>query len=171
MSPSKSRKPTVRARPRSEVVTAIVAAVAIVGGTLLLIWLMRPGEPGVPGGGGLLSRQSRATLLVIISAGALALGIWWVLNGRRRPRRVKPRVAVTVTAVVLIGASVTAAILWPGGLIRHWPKQAKQIDETPVTAPVITTAPKTPKSSTPGTTTKTSPTSKPGATTATTAGK
>jgi hypothetical protein len=156
MSPSRTRKPQVRARPRAEVITAVAAAVGIVGGTVLIIWLMRPGDPGVPGGGGLLSRQSRATLLVILTAVALFAGIWWVLNGRRRPRRLSPRVAVIGTAVVLVGAAVTAAVLWPGGLVRHWPKQAKQINETPLTNPVATTPPQT---------------SKPGATTPTTTGK
>ncbi len=168
MSPSRTRKPIVRSRPRAEVITAVVAAVAIVGGTLLLIWLMRPGEPGVPGGGGLLSRQSRATLLVVLTAAALAIGIWWVLNGRRRPRRVKPRVAVTVTVVIVLGASVTAAVLWPGGLIRHWPKQVKPFENPlpPETSPSLpgTTA-KTPKSSTPASTTAST------AATATTTGK
>src|SRR3954466_5256462 len=112
MSPSRTRKPTVRARPRSEVLVAVAAAVGIVAGTALLIWLMRPGEPGVPGGGGLLSRpsrgalpgglsrQSRVTRLVVLSVGALAIAIWWVLNGRRRPRRLSQRAAVTITAVV-----------------------------------------------------------------------
>jgi len=150
MSPSRTRKPTVRARPRSEVLVAVAAAVGIVAGTALLIWLMRPGEPGVPGGGGLLSRQSRVTLLVVLSVGALAIAIWWVLNGRRRPRRLSQRAAVTITAVVLIASSVLAGILWPGGLVRHWPKQAKEI-ETPATTPVVTAPPATSKTKPPAT--------------------
>jgi hypothetical protein len=150
MSPSRTRKPTVRARPRAEVITAVTAAVAIVAGTVLLIWLMRPGQPGVPGGGGLLSRQSRATLLGVLTAAALAIGIWWVLNGRRRPRRLQPRTAVAVTAAVLVGASIAAGVLWPGGLIRHWPKPIKQV-ENPL-SPILTPTSATPRPSTSGTT-------------------
>jgi hypothetical protein len=165
MSPSRSRKPTVRARPRAEVITAVAAAVVIVAATVLLIWLMRPGQPGVPGGGGLLSRQSRATLLGVLTAAALTIGIWWVLNGRRRPRRVQPRIAVAVTAAVLVAGAVAAAVLWPGGLIRHWPKQIKQV-ENPLT-PVLTPTSATAKPSIPGTTPKTSTP----AATATTTGK
>jgi hypothetical protein len=169
MSPSRTRKPVARARPRSEVITAVAAAVGIAAGTTLLVWLMRPGQPGEPGGGGLLSRQSRATLLVVLTAGALAGAIWWVLRGRRRPRRLSPRVAVSTTALVVVGGAVTAAILWPGGLVRHWPRQAKQI-ETPQSTPVATAPPAPSKPKTPGTT-KTAPTTKPGATTASTKGK
>jgi hypothetical protein len=158
MSPSRTRKPTVRTRPRAEVIAAAAAAVAIVAGTVLLIWLMRPGQPGVPGGGGLLSRQSRATLLGVLTAAALAIGIWWALNGRRRPRRVQPRIAVGVTAAVLVGAAIAAGVLWPDGLIRHWPKQIKQVetplspDLTPTSAPSKpNTSGTTPKASTPAT--------------------
>ncbi|HMC71561.1 MAG TPA: hypothetical protein VKJ07_20555, partial [Mycobacteriales bacterium] len=108
--------------------TAVAAAVAIVAGTVLLIWLIRPGAPGVPGGGGLLSRQSRAALLGVLTGAALATAIWWVLNGRRRPRRVEARTAVAVTTAVVVGAAIVAAVLWPGGVIRHWPKQFKPSD-------------------------------------------
>jgi hypothetical protein len=170
MSPSRTRKPVARARPRSEVITAVAAAVGIAAATTLLVWLMRPGQPGEPGGGGLLSRQSRATLLVVLTAGAMAAAIWWVLRGRRRPRRLSPRVAVSATAFVVLGGAVTAAILWPGGLVRHWPRQVKQV-ETPQSTPVATAPPITSKQKTPGTTAKTSPTSKPGQTTASTKGK
>ena len=144
--------------------------VLTIAATVLLVWLMRPGDPSVPGTGGLLSRQSRAVLLVLLVAAALAGAIWWVLNGRRRPRRVSPRIAVTVTSVVFVLGGVTAAVLWPGGLVRHWPKRAKQL-ESPVSTPVATTPRITSKPSTSGTTVKSSPTSKPGATTGTTKGK
>jgi hypothetical protein len=162
MSPSRTRKPTIRARPRAEVITAVTVAVAIVAGTVLVIWLMRPGAPGVPGGGGLLSRQSRATLLGVLTAAALVIGIWWVLNGHRRPRRLPPRIAVTATAAVVLGAAIAAAVLWPDGLIRHWPKQIKQVENPLPPAPRPTSA--TSKATNPGTAAKTSA---PGATNAT----
>ena len=101
----------------------------------------------------------------MLTAAALAIGIWWVLNGRRRPRRLQPRTAVAVTAAVLVGASIAAGVLWPGGLIRHWPKPIKQV-ENPLT-PVLTPTSAAEKPSTPGTAAKT-PTP---AATATTTGK
>jgi len=163
MSPSRTRKSTVRARPRAEVATAVAAAAGIVGATVLVIWLMRPGTPGVPGGGGLLSRQPRATLLGVLTAAALALGIWWVLNGRRRPRRLQPRTAVGLTAAVVLAGAVVAAVLWPSGVVRHYPGTPSQSPLSPIPTPSTVTS----KSSTAGTTPKTAtPTA-----TATTTGK
>ena len=49
MSPTRSRKPVARVRPRSELVVAIAVAVGIVVATLFLVWALRPGEPGIPG--------------------------------------------------------------------------------------------------------------------------
>ncbi len=167
MSPSRTGKPTVRSRPRAEVVTAVAAAVVIVAVTVLLIWLMRPGQTGVPGGGGLLSRQSRATLLGVLTVAALTIGIWWVLNGRRRPRRVQPRIAVAVTAAVLVAGAVVAGVLWPGGLIRHWPQQINPVENPLTPQPVLTPTSAAAKPTTPGTTPKTSTP----AATATTTGK
>jgi hypothetical protein len=170
MSPTKTRKPTaVRAHPRSEIVVAVLVAVGIVLATLLLVWLLRPGEPGVPGGGGLLARQPRATLWVVLGVALLAFGIWWVLNGRRRPKRVNKRTAVTVTAAVVIVLIVLAGIFWPGGLLRQYPSRVTESDlETPIqTAPPSapeTTKPKAPKTSAPGAT------AVPGAVTPTTTG-
>lgn len=163
MSPSRTRKSTVRARPRAEVITAVAVAVGIVGATVLVIWLMRPGTPGVPGGGGLLSRQPRATLLAVLTAAALAIGIWWVLNGRRRPRRLRPRTAVGLTAAVVLVGAVAAAVLWPGGVVRHYPGTPSQSPLSPIPTPSTFT----PRPSTTGTTPRTATS----AATATTTGK
>src|SRR2546430_17390618 len=87
MSPSRTRQQFVPSRPRSEVITAVAVGAGIVIGTALLIWLMRPGKVGVPGGGGLLSRQPRMTLLVLLSVAALGAVVYWVRRRRRRPQR------------------------------------------------------------------------------------
>jgi hypothetical protein len=88
MSPTtRTRKPTVRAHERSEIVTAVLVGAGIVLVVLLLIWLLRPADPTKTGSGGLFTRQPRATLLVILGAGALAWALWWIRRGHRRPKR------------------------------------------------------------------------------------
>jgi hypothetical protein len=157
---AKGKKPTLRTHSRAEVMVAVWVSVGIVIATLLLIWALRPGEPGVPGGGGLLSRQSRVSVLVVLGIGVLALAIWWVLNGRRRPRRVNRRVAVAVTSVVVIVGVVLAGVFWPGGVVKHYPKLYSDTDlTTPIQTPSI--PPNSTKTTKPG---KTSGTTAPGAT-------
>jgi hypothetical protein len=175
MSPSRTRRPTVHRRPRSEVVVAVAVSVGIVVSTVLVIWALRPGEPGVPGGGGLLARQPRVTLLVVLGAALLAAAIWWVAYGRRRPRRVSRRLAVAATAGIALAAIVLAGIFWPGGLVRHYPSFASDTDlETPpVTAPPVTAPAPTIKRTKTKTTAPAAipPTPAPGPTTVPTQGK
>jgi hypothetical protein len=141
MSPSRTRKAVVRTRDRSEVVVAAVAGAAIVLATLALIWLMRPGTPGVPGGGGLFNRQPRVTWLMLLSLGAGVAGTVWVLRGRHRPRRISGLVAVILVWVAVAVGATLVAIFWPDGILRHYislPKQLK-VNETPTTNPTPTT--------------------------------
>jgi hypothetical protein len=156
MSPSRSRKPVARARPRSEVTAAVLVGSGIVAATVALVWALRPGPPGVPGQGGLLARQPRATLLAVLGVLALAAGWYWVRRGRRVPRRLRGRAGVAAVGFVVLAGAVAAGIAWPGGLVRHWPKRPK-----PFLPPAVTTL------STP--TTGSAPTTAPGGTTATTA--
>ena len=110
-----------------------------------------------------MSRQPRTTLLGVLTAAALGIGIWWVLNGRRRPRRFQPRTAVGVTTAVVLAGAVVAAVLWPGGVVRHYQGTPSQSPLSPIPTPSSVT----PKPSTAGTTPKTAaPTA-----TATTTGK
>jgi hypothetical protein len=134
MSPSRTRRQFVPSRPRSEVVTAVVVAAGIVVGTALLIWLIRPGKVGVPGGGGLLSRQPRMTLLVLLTAAALGVVALWVRRGRRLPKRLGERGTFIVGSAVVIVLAIVGGIFWPEGIVRHWPKQPK-IPDTPATNP------------------------------------
>ena len=95
---------------------------------------MRPGAAGVPGGGGLLSRQPRVTLLVVAHR-------WLALGGRgvacivRPAARAAARRAAARSRVGGRGhrrSRVVAGIFWPGGVVRHYPTQPT-ISTTPTT--------------------------------------
>jgi hypothetical protein len=148
MSPSKSRSQFVRARPRAEVIAAVVVAATIVVGTALLIWLLRPGKPGVPGGGGILSRQPRMTILVVLTAAALATVVYRVLRGRRRSARLSERGALLLGCGVVVVMAVAGGIFWPDGVVKHWPKRPK-LAETPTTNSIPVSASTTGASTTP----------------------
>jgi len=161
MSPSRSRQPFVRARPRSEVIVAAAVCAGIVLGTALLIWLMRPGPSGLPGGGGLFNRQPRMTMLGVVTLAVIGLVAAYLLTRSRRPRFGLARTIAGVVLVVVVIA-FAGALLWPGGAIRHYP-HAPEISNpvTPATpASASTTAPPTHATTVPSTTAKsgTSPT-------------
>jgi hypothetical protein len=173
MSPTtRTRKPTVRAHQRSEIVTAVLVGAGIVLAVLLLIWLLRPADPTKTGSGGLFTRQPRATLLIFLGAGALAWALWWVRRGQRRPKRLDNRRGMVIVTVVVIIAVVLAGIFWPGGLIRHWPKRLKPVSQTNTSSSSVAPA-TTPGSTTKGSTTNgsTTPTTTAATTTPTTGGK
>lgn len=160
MSPStKPRKPVGLGRDRTEVVVAVLVGVGIALLTALLVWALRPGPPGTRGTGGIMTRQPRVFLWLFLFGALLAIAIYWVLNGRRRPERVSKGTAVAIAAVIVVAAAVVAAIFWPGGFLRTYPSF-----KIPPTPPV--TEPTTPESTTPGSTTPGS--SSPGTTTAST---
>jgi hypothetical protein len=140
MSPSRTRKAVVHTRDRSEVVIAAVVGVGLVLATIALIWLMRPGPAGVPGGGGLFNRQPRVTWLFLLSIGIGVAGTFWVLRGRHRPRRFSGLVSVILVWVVVVLGATLVAIFWPDGILRHYislPKPLK-VNETPTTTPTPT---------------------------------
>jgi hypothetical protein len=170
MSPSRTRKPTVRAHQRSEIVTAVLVGAGIVIAVLLLVWLMRPADPTKTGSGGLFTRQPRVILLIALGAIVLGSALWWIRRGQRRPKRLDNRRGMVIVSVVLIIAIVLAGIFWPGGLVRHWPKQLKPVPQTNTSAPVGSAS--TPGSTTKGSTTagSTTPTTATGATTTPTTG-
>jgi len=122
----------------------VFGAVAVVAGTLLMIWLLRPGAPGTEGTGGIATRQPRATWLVV---GTLAALVWfsrWALRGEHRWRE-KTLVLLVVGGLLLVGVSVAAGIAWPGGLLREYraPLDLSDLEELPdltTTLPTGTTA-------------------------------
>ncbi len=98
----------------------VLVSAGIVIATVLLIWLMRPGTVGVQGGGGIFNRQPRMTLLVLLTAAAVG-GVVFSVLGRRHPPRVGTRGAIAIGSGAAIVLAVVAGILWPGGVIHHWP--------------------------------------------------
>src|SRR5258708_3680791 len=120
MSPSRSRQQFVPSRPRAEVITAVAVGTAIVVSTALLIWLIRPGKPGIPGGGGLLARQPRATILVLATA-ALVGGVLVFVRRRRHWARLSERAAMIIGSGVVMVLAIAGGVFWPGGVVRHWP--------------------------------------------------
>lgn len=159
MSPSRTRQQFVPSRPRAEVITAVAVSVGIVVGTALMIWLIRPGKPGVPGGGGLLSRQPRITLLVVVTAAVLGVVLLWARRGRRTPKRLGQRGSIIVGSAVVIVLAIVGGIVWPGGILRHWPQQPK-FSDTPATNPTSVPSSK-PATTGPTTTAQTGTTVKP----------
>jgi len=122
-------------RNRGDIVKAVGVAAAIVLATALLVWLLRPGPAGIPGTGGVMNRQPRASWLIV---GALVVGglvAWFVLRRGSRSRR-RARSILSISFVVLIVVTVVVGFVWPGGLLRH--------DVAPSAVPEPTTNPTTP---------------------------
>jgi len=169
MSPSRTRKPVAHLRSRSEIVVAVAVGAGIVLATVFLVWAMRPGKPGAQGTGGIMSRQPRVSMFLVLAALVFFAAIMWVLRGRRRPKRVNARTAVLLTVIVVSALVVLASIFWPGGLVHHWPAQPKV--ETPPSTSPATSPPTTLLVGTtahPGTTVNGAPTTKPASTPTTT---
>jgi hypothetical protein len=153
MSPSRTRRPVHKVRSRREVLTAVGGAAAVVLGTALMVWLLRPGTAGVEGTGGLASRQPRAAWLVGLTLVAtLAFG-WYVLRNQRRWQG-KVIVILAVGGFAILLLAVLAGILWPGGLLRHT-EPVPELD--PETCPPTTLPPELTSTTLPGTATTVAP--------------
>jgi hypothetical protein len=133
MSAARSRSQFTASRPRSEVFVAVAVGVSIVVGALLLIWLIRPGPVGVPGKGGLLSRQPRMTILVVITVAALGGWAAYIIRRRHDPPLGR-KGALAIGGVIIVALAVIGGIFYPGGVIRHWPKTPR-FSETPASVP------------------------------------
>jgi hypothetical protein len=154
MSPSRARArraPAHRGHSRREIATAVFGASAVVLGTVLLIWLMRPGNAVTPGSGGLIHRQPRVSWLVFLAIVALITAIVWIMRSRRF--RHNPRVPIAIATVVVILLAIVAGFAWPSGAVRHYISFHQPNSTIPPTASTPTT--------TPTTTTKPTATTKP----------
>jgi hypothetical protein len=138
MSPSSSRRrqPLPQHRNRGELVKAVLVSAAIVAATAVVVWLLRPGPPGVAATGGVMNRQPRASWLVVGTLAAGGAAAYWVLHRKNRNKR-RTRATLTIAFAGILVAAIVLGFVWPGGLLRH--------DVAPPTAqPEPTTTPTTP---------------------------
>ena len=121
MSPARSKRQAAlpHKRDRADIVKAVAVAAAIVLVTALLVWLLRPGPPGVPATGGLMNRQPRASWLVGLAIGVAGIATWWILTRSSRRTRERAKVILPIVLGVVLIATVVGGFLWPGGLLRH----------------------------------------------------
>jgi hypothetical protein len=145
MSPARSRRQSqvVHRRDRGEIVKSVLVSAGIVAVTAVIIWMLRPGPPGVPATGGIMNRQPRASWLVF---GAIVAGVtacWFVLRGSPRARR-RAKVVLPIALVIVLLGAIGIGFAWPGGLLRHDVAPSAQPPPTTTTAPATTsTAPST----------------------------
>ena len=152
MSPSRARArraPVQRGHSRREIATAVFGAAAVVIGTALLIWLMRPGNAITPGSGGLIHRQPRISWLVFLTIVVGIIAIVWITRSRRF--RENPRVPIAIASVVVIVLAIVAGFAWPSGVVRHYVSIHPPNTTTPSTAATPTTKPTVPSKPTPTT--------------------
>ena len=146
MSPARSRRrqPLPHRRNRGDILKAVGIAAAIVFVTALLIWLLRPGPAGIPGTGGVMNRQPRASWLIVGALVAGGLVAWFVLRRGSRARR-RARSILSISFVVLIVVTVVVGFVWPGGLLRHdvAPSAVPEPATTPTSTPTTPTTPTT----------------------------
>lgn len=130
---------------RRDVALAVGGSAVVVGSTLLLIWLMRPGSANTftPGSGGLVHRQPRVAWLVFATVSAIALLAWWIWRPESRVRN--RRGAMAAAGALVVAAAVAGSLLWPKGILRHY------ASTPPITTPPITTKPTAPPAKPPAT--------------------
>jgi peptidoglycan/LPS O-acetylase OafA/YrhL len=97
-------------RTRREIATAVAAVVVIVGGTALMIWMLRPG--------GIADRQPRASWLIGTAIGLALLACYLILRPSSR-LKVEKRAALAAALGLIAVVAVIAGVVWPHGLLRH----------------------------------------------------
>jgi hypothetical protein len=142
------RKQYQTPRSRRELTIATVASVMIVVGTVLIIWLLRPG--------GLADRQPRSSWLVGLTIVAIASACYVILRPTSR-LKMSRRVALSGSLGAIAVVAGAVGLAWPGGILRHTPslRPLGSVPTTPITAPPVTTT---------GATTAPTATTAPGAT-------
>jgi hypothetical protein len=145
MSPARSKRQSAlpHKRDRADILRAVGVAAGIVLVTALLVWLLRPGPPGVPATGGLMNRQPRASWLVGLAIGVAGVATWWILTRSSRRTRARAKVVVPIALGAVLVAAVVAGFLWPGGLLRHDVAPAPEPTTTPTSGPPSSAAPTT----------------------------
>jgi hypothetical protein len=161
----KQRYQAPKVRERAEILKAVGAAAAVVVGTAILVWMLRPGPSDRfdDGGGGILSRQPRVGWLVTLTILALGGFVWWVFT---RPRRQRQRL-LAIGCVMILVVAVLAGFFWPGGLLRQY-QTIPEFDPTDF-EDLSTTVPAVTETTVPGATDSTAVTDTSAGTTDTTA--
>jgi hypothetical protein len=138
-------------RTRAELAAAVGAAVAIVAGTALMIWLLRPG--------GLADRQPRSSWLVGAVLIASAVLLFEVLRPKTPVKKLSRQVSLGGGLGIIAIVAVVAGVFWPHGLLRHTP--SNQFPTVPTANPLTSTSATVAPSSTaiPGTSGSPSPSS------------
>jgi hypothetical protein len=141
MSPARSKRQAApQKRRREDIIRAVAVAAGIVIVTAILVWLLRPGPPGIPATGGLMNRQPRVSWLIGLALGITAFATWWVLKRSGRRTRARAKVILPIVVGAVIVAAVIGGFLWPGGLLRHDVAPAPE-PPTTTTQPSTTSAP------------------------------
>ncbi len=126
MSAPRSRRLRNQAAPvivaKRDRAIAVGGSLAMVAFTALLIWMMRPGQPFVPGTGGLITRQPRASWLVVAVVGAIGFSYWLVKRPTAKWKR-PMLVAGICTAAIVILAPLVATQWGESGILRHYTTQ------------------------------------------------
>jgi cytochrome bd-type quinol oxidase subunit 2 len=130
-------------RTRRELSIAIGVAAGIVGGSALMIWLLRPG--------GLADRQPRSSWLVALSLIAAIAAVWTILR-RAEDRGINLPLWLGGSLAGILVVAIVVGIVWPSGLLRHTPPAITVPAET-TTQPTATTAAGATTTTKPGTST------------------
>jgi hypothetical protein len=166
-SSSRRRTPQkLRKYERADIVKAVLVSAAIVVVTAVIVWLLRPGPPGIPATGGIMNRQPRASWLIVGAIAAGTIACWVIMRGHGRARK-RAKVVLPIALVVVLLGAIGLAIAWPGGILRHDVAPVSETPETLPTTPATTPTPSTPEASPSGGTGATGTTGSTGATVST----
>ena len=97
-------------RDRREVTTAVLASVAVVGGTVFAIWMLRPG--------GLADRQPRISWVIGLAL-LLAVALVGYVTRPRTRLKLDRRIAIGGGAAIIAVLALVVCVTWPKGIIRH----------------------------------------------------
>ncbi len=131
---------------RREWALAIGGSAAVVIVTIILIWAMRPGNTLSPGSGGIIHRQTKASLWLLATLAAVAIVSWLVLRPESKLRNPLRALLLSISGVVI--AAVVVMAVWHNSLVHDY--SVPTVPTTPTSLPVpSSTAPTASSTSTP----------------------
>jgi cytochrome bd-type quinol oxidase subunit 2 len=149
MSAPRSRKLRHQSTPvthtRREITIAAAGSAVIVLITAVIIWAMRPGSDSDfnPGKGGIVHRQARASLWLLVTAIVVATVIWLVMRPESRVENQRRAAALSVGGVLI--AAIAVFVGFHHSLVHNYATPAPATTTTTVAA---TTTPTTGTSTT-----------------------